>query len=289
MRMSNCRQWCGFFLATFILFFTFVQSLQACVGCENSPQPIYDSAVVDGNAGEWVQADDFFAPMYRAGKTDKDVLSNAYLRYDCSANVLYVLVEKATSYKIMAQDGDEVWVKVDGSKKVSSDDEGASGCNTFSWINKSGSYADGWEASFALSEGPYSIKIHNNVWDGEEQTSSTDKNGLDLCMECPGIDYGDAPLNMGYNYGSAGHKIISGLPVYMGSMVDDESSYSGDPNANLDDASGSDDEDGVSFLIQNTDGTWSAVDGSEFYKGRTYKVIVSVTLAGCTSAKLSNV
>ena len=288
MRISNYRHWYVGILFFVLLFSSLSSSLPACTGCEDMQQPIYDSAVVDGNPNEWIRADDFYMNMYRAWKPTKDVLSEAYLRYDCAANVLYVMVEKATSYPILAQDGDEVYVKIDGDKKVSSDDEGRVGQPTFQWINKSGSYADGWEASFYIEEGLYEIIIHNNVWDGEEQTSGTDKGGVNLCIECPGIDYGDAPNDGAlYLYGSASHKIISGLTVFMGSVVDDDPSYSGDVNAGTDDNSdGTDDEDGITFYIQNTDGTWSLVDGSEFYKGRTYKVVVDVQLE-CETAKLA--
>jgi len=46
------------------------------------PQPTYGVANVDGNIGEWDLANDFFANMYRAGKTDKEIESKLYLRYD---------------------------------------------------------------------------------------------------------------------------------------------------------------------------------------------------------------
>jgi hypothetical protein len=288
MRISENQPWFKGILFVIFIFAALSNAVYACVGCEDKPQPIYASAVVDGNSSEWIHADDFFAPMHRAGKTSKDVLSNAYLRYDCSASILYVLIEKATSFKILAQDGDEVFVKINGSKKVSSDNDGDSGSCTFSWINKIGSYADGWEASFSLGDGLYDILIHNNVWDGEEQTSSTDKSGLELCIECPGIDYGDAPNDGGlFLYGSASHKIVSGMTVFMGDAVDDDPTYVGDIGAGTDDNSdGTDDEDGVTFYIQNYDGTWSRIDGSEFFKGRTYKVAVDIQL-DCHAAKLA--
>jgi hypothetical protein len=220
------------------------------------------------------------------------ILGNAYMRYDCSTNVMYLLILKTDDADyLIVEDGNEVYLKVDDVKVVSSDDEDLPGQPTFDWINfnEVDSTADGWEASFSLSDGSHSLLfVHSNMWyDGESQTTSTDKDDLDLVIECAGIDYGDAPIDAGFNYGAAGHHILSGLPIYMGAQVDDESGHTGDPLAGTDDGDGDDDEDGVSFFIQNTDLSWSPIDGSLFYKGRTYKVVVSTTLVGCTSAKLA--
>lgn len=60
-------------------------------GAATPPEPTYGSAVVDGSSAEWV-AGDFFADMYRAGNPNFAVMSKLYVRYECSTNVLFVLV-----------------------------------------------------------------------------------------------------------------------------------------------------------------------------------------------------
>jgi hypothetical protein len=257
-------------------------------------EPIYDNAVVDGDASEWIPADDFFAPIYKDGDSGSDVLlCNAYLRYDLNSKVLYVLVEKASIDRILVENGENVWIKIDNNKMVSSDNSEATGQPTFAWINSDGTYADGWEASFSLTQFIYlyNLQINNNVWSGGvSQNAGTDTNGLPLWIESPEIDYGDAPNDGGlYNYGEAGSNLGRGdLVCRIGDYIDGDSQYWGDVTAELDDTiDGSDDEKGVSWFRQNTDGSWSVIDGSQFYIGKTYKVVVNIALKCCTSAKVA--
>ena len=58
------------------------------------PLPEPGMATIDGDYSEWNLTDDFFADMREAGKYDgtKELLSKAYLRYDCNTFTLYVLV-----------------------------------------------------------------------------------------------------------------------------------------------------------------------------------------------------
>ena len=66
------------------------------VGAANPPEPTYGTATIDGAIGEWDLDEDFFAVMWLAGDPNKkpapQILSRLYLRYDCGAEVLNVLV-----------------------------------------------------------------------------------------------------------------------------------------------------------------------------------------------------
>lgn len=151
------------------------------VAAANPPEPTYGTANVDGNTSEWDLTNDYFADMYRAGKDNKDVLGSVYLRYDISTSTLYVLVLNNAGITGI-DSADDAWVKIDGTKMVG----GSSGDNgvppDFAWVY-SGSDIIGYEASFSLAPGEYSVVIHLNVDDGvesEAQTSSTLKTGTRL-------------------------------------------------------------------------------------------------------------
>jgi hypothetical protein len=144
-----------------------------------APDPTYASAVVDGNPGEWDLTADFFADMYRAGKEDKVVQSKLYLRYDLSSSTLYVLVLTEDGYPGL-KESDEAWVKIDGSKMV----DGT--YPDFKWvgINFDGlDHVQGFEASFILPKGTYTLDVHINVMsEDHSETSRTLKAGLNLLV-----------------------------------------------------------------------------------------------------------
>jgi len=144
-----------------------------------------NTAQVDGNDSEW-NSSHFLTNMHRAWKTSKDVLSKAYAMYDCENEVLYFRIVKAVSdYPIIVDsNGNDVYIKSGNSKLVSSANEGNSGYPTFAWINKSGSYADGWEAAVKVEPGTLTnMAIHNNVMDNSgSQTSGLRK--FDITLTC---------------------------------------------------------------------------------------------------------
>ena len=112
----------------------------------------------------------------------------------------------------------------------------------------------------------------------------------DYKIEISRTDYGDAPFDGSlYHYGSASHTIApSTSPIQMGSSIDGDPNYAGDPNANIDDINdGTDDEDGIRFYKQGDGGTWIQISGTEFKRGETYKVEVDAVLGANESAKLA--
>src|SRR5207248_6223879 len=79
----------------------------------NPPQPTYGTAIVDGNYGEWNVANDFFGNMYNAGNPSKAHTSNGYLRYDCSADIMYVLVLQQGTTVLLTAPGN-AWTTING-------------------------------------------------------------------------------------------------------------------------------------------------------------------------------
>ena len=155
-----------------------------------APYTTIGSAVVDGNAGEWNLATDFFADMTRAGIVDANhpLESKAYLRYDPATQIMYVLVLTEPGIPAIVSTGD-AWAAIDDiSNKVFT---GASVNDAnqpnFAWVGQSydgnSNHALGYEASFSLAQGNYLIILHIQVYDdGETQTSATAglKAGIDL-------------------------------------------------------------------------------------------------------------
>ena len=157
------------FLALALVIIASVASFSA------APYPTYGTAVVDGNNAEWDLNADFFANMYRAGNPNKPIESYLYLRYDCFTQTMYALCMKAGADPIIAYPNPEQnWIAIDAqNNKVVSGLSGNDGIPAdFEFINTYGPtppdsliYADGWEASFPLSPGSYTLIAHAEVWD----------------------------------------------------------------------------------------------------------------------------
>jgi hypothetical protein len=139
---------------------------------------------VDGNPGEWDLTNDFFANMYRAGNPTKPLESKLYLRYDCITHVVYALCLKAGTDPIIADPNPEQnWLAINTqSNKVVTGLSGNDGIPPdFEFINTVAptppdtlTFADGWEASFPLGEGSYTLIGHAEVLgDFLAQTSAT--------------------------------------------------------------------------------------------------------------------
>jgi hypothetical protein len=151
---------------------------------------------VDGNyIGEWDLTNDFFADMYRAGNPTKPREAKAYLRYDCVPNTLYVLVLTELGVPALAAGWESAaWAAIGSvSNKVYTGLSGDDGTPPdFAWVGLSpdGLTASGYEASFQLDSGTWSIIIHIEVFDSSaSQTAATagfPREGLPLTIVCEG-------------------------------------------------------------------------------------------------------
>lgn len=176
-------------------------------------EPSYDSAMVDGNYREWDLSNDFAVEMHKAwrdgsdGKAVKAVLANAYLRYDCDAEQMYVLVLAEKNYPVQVDlRGNDTYVKLNGGKMVSSGDHG-----DFAWVgvgfdgNKG--HAIGWEAKFAVNNGDFDFTIHSEVYE-QRAWQTAGSRGHRLVISCDdngGTDEGDYKDN-GDDDGECGGK-----------------------------------------------------------------------------------
>lgn len=142
-----------------------------------------NTAVVDGNAGEWntaVDSPDFFADMTRAGKVGFPLEAKVYIRYDCVKNIVYVLVlsEPGIPVQVAGYEYDG-FSKIEGivGNVYDGHDQPPDGIQPdFKWIGLStdGSQALGYEASFLLDKGTYYIRTHVDVYDdGGFQTAAS--------------------------------------------------------------------------------------------------------------------
>lgn len=144
------------------------------------PNPNAGTATVDGLISDWnliVGGADWFAEMRESGKTDHPLFAHLYLKYDCESSIMYALIYKYNSIPMIIQNGEEVWIKINGSKVVSADNVPVDPTQpNFAWVNSNGTYADGWEASFSLADQtippdePYNISVHVNVFSDGSQT-----------------------------------------------------------------------------------------------------------------------
>jgi len=159
-----------------------------------APTPVSGSAVIDGDYDEWdtsLTGDDFFAKMYEAGRPDlgKDWLSTLYMRYDCNTNTVFALVLRADNYWPQ-KEAQNAWIKINGinGNVVDGGDSPPNGSPPdFSWVPPDGIEGQtliGWEASFELAPGVYTMEAHVNIIPG--RTSSTGRGGqeIQLKLDC---------------------------------------------------------------------------------------------------------
>lgn len=166
--------------SSFILLLLLFVSVNIYSQVGTPPNPNAGTATVDGTITDWnltVGGFDWFAEMREAGKLDHPLFAHLYLKYDCESNILFVLVYRDNSIPMIIEDGEEAWIKINGSKAVSANDVPTDLTQpNFAWVNSNSGYADGYEASFSLADqtippdDPYEISVHVNVYDGESQT-----------------------------------------------------------------------------------------------------------------------
>ena len=147
-----------------------------------APIPGYGTAVVDGSYAEWNFTTDFFSPMYRAWNNggSKPITANAYLRYDTSTHTMYVLVLAVPSAVCETTPAGEASVKIDGNIVVSD------ASPNFAWVglgvDGNPAHATGYEASFSIDPGTYTIRIHVNMLEGGESGQTSGTPGKDILL-----------------------------------------------------------------------------------------------------------
>jgi hypothetical protein len=174
-----------------------------------APEPTYGPATVDGDPGEWDLTNDFFADMYESADSTNPANSRLYLRYDCEAGVLYALVLPADSLQIKTDVAlDEHYVKLGNSTKLvdGNDSPPDAAEPNFSFINDSGTAADGWEASASLAVGSYTnLNVHTIV-----TTNGTDSQGSAVDGNAIAIDIVCSPSNIDLQSSAAGTSFPTG-------------------------------------------------------------------------------
>ena len=162
------------------LFALLALALAAMPAVAAPPTPSYGTANVDGFYAEWNLVNDFYTLMYRAGNPSKPVESRAYLRYDCGAGVMYVLVlMEPTSVGYIDPNAQTAWVAINAqNNKVVTENSGDDGiAPDFRWVGQAydgdPQHVRGYEASFPLATGSYNIIFHVDVWDATAQTSAS--------------------------------------------------------------------------------------------------------------------
>jgi hypothetical protein len=175
--------------------------------------PLVAQAVtVDGQYNDWNLETDFSMPMYRAGDPNPnfsgyEILSNAYLRYDAAAEVVYVLVLDTEKRADITQSPSDAWVKIYDDKfdfGKSTLVDGNSGNDgdapDFAWVTDDQGGVIGWEGSLPLAAGLYGgVEIHVNHGadtsstgksnaKGVDQTQTVNTDDLLMTVEEPGLD-----------------------------------------------------------------------------------------------------
>lgn len=176
-----------FFLNSLIIMLCVNQIATAAV----PPVPTFGTATVDGYISEWNLTNDFFANMWRAGRSGKknpSIDAKLYLRYDCDNEVLYALVLGETGPVLELPDDN--FIKLGNSTKLVDGTYGNNGTPPdFAWIDLDSGEADGWEASTHLANGAYNnLNVHAQVFaDGKAQTAAVNGRAIDLVVDCEPI------------------------------------------------------------------------------------------------------
>lgn len=168
------------------LFALLVLLVTATISLAAAPNPAYGTAVVDGSSGEWDLNNDYFAPVYQAGKSSKPTVADLYARYSCTDQVLYLLVLSRNGYPVSVENGNQVFVKFDGTKVASSNSTNDGTLPDFAWINSNGSEAAGYEYAISLTSGStIGLKVHHNFNNGGDTASPSHGNDtIDLTPVC---------------------------------------------------------------------------------------------------------
>ena len=198
------------------IFITIIMTLFGSFILADEIEPSKNTAMVDGNYREWDLNNDFAVAMHKAwrdgshGKRKKAVLANAYLRYDCTSNELYVLVLVEKKYPMYVDfGGNETYVKLNGKKMVSS-----ANARDFAWVGQgfdgNKRHAIGWEAKFSVKSGEYGFTIHSEVFESHAWQTAGSR-GHTLEISCDDDDEND---NLRLGSIRTGHGSADGVEFY---------------------------------------------------------------------------
>ena len=181
------------------------------------PTPTYGTATVDGDPSEWDLANDFYAAMYNGGRPTDPVLADGYLRYDCTSGTLFVMVDQASydgALVPLLNASGNAWAYLNGnqSSKVYSDASGTNPSHTppeFEWFGTGydgdSSHSQGYEASFAISPGSYTIVVHvEALYSGSASTAGFVGFNTRATSETVSLDIPDSCTNSGGGDGGGG-------------------------------------------------------------------------------------
>ncbi|MBI1730956.1 thrombospondin type 3 repeat-containing protein [Candidatus Acetothermia bacterium] len=187
----------------FIVFLLGMFMVAASDAKATPPSPTYGTAVVDGSISEWNLTTDLFGSMYRAFNNTKPLEAQYYLRYNCTTEVLYVLVQTEDGVDAL-EEPTNAWATVDGGhgKVYTGADEGNTSVPEFEWVGPFGTNATlsettatGYEAAFSLAPGSHTVVIHVEVFDdGGAQTAGSAGSGDSLEISCTGGSTGSISI-----------------------------------------------------------------------------------------------
>ncbi len=200
--MSPCNAWRRYMFVGVLVLLFLVAAVSAYAIV---PNPAQGTAVINGDAGEWQVFPmdsgnpDFFASMFRAANSSKDVLSQLYMRQECltSGDVrMYGLVIPFGQAQGIVESVNDSFVKItadgidpiNGTKYVSGADSPTNGTQPeWAWGQSAGSGLRTLaEFSFDIHPGMYQLNVHVNILDGSgSQTSAVQDRNVDFTATCP--------------------------------------------------------------------------------------------------------
>lgn len=153
------------------------------------PDPTYGPASVDGATSDWSLPGDRFATLHKGGDSRSPVAATLFLRYDCSAGVLYALVLAEPGVLLRTDDAGETYLRIDDASKAVHGKSGDDGTPPdFAWVGEEGFRARGFEASARVPRGGHVLRVHAKM-------ASEDADGYDaldvagrtvpLALACP--------------------------------------------------------------------------------------------------------
>lgn len=151
-----------------------------------APNVRQGSANVDGNVGEWNLNLDFFGSLHAGSNDAFPARADAYARYDCSSNVLYVYVKARPGETIKTDEPNDQYIRIDNTGKLVSDLSGDNGqAPDFRFVRQIGTAAAGWEASGKLAPGNYDIRIFTKVTADDTDGYDAILRDTQIGMDCP--------------------------------------------------------------------------------------------------------